>query len=106
MTFVEGRLELHEKMKTIVENVYYEPADNGKLKYPCIVYNRQNMENRRANNNSLYKSGIYYNVTYITRSAETDVMKKILKLFPQATLTNIMTHDGLYHENYNIYYRL
>ena len=60
---MEGRLELHNILKSLTTNVYYEPADGQQLVYPCIVYNRQNLDNKRANNANLYVGNINYNVT-------------------------------------------
>lgn len=105
-TTIDGRLELHSKLKSLITNVYFEPADGNRLSYPCIVYSRQNIENKRANNSNLYIGSMVYNVTYISRDSSNTFMKAFLKLVPSASLSNIMTVEGLYHETYNVNYRL
>ena len=103
---MEGRLELHNVLKSLTTNVYYEPADGQQLTYPCIVYNRQNLDNKRANNANLYVGNINYNVTYMSRNGGVTMMKNLLKALPSASLINIMTIQGIYHETYSIYFRL
>lgn len=102
----DGRIELHNKLKQITQNVYYEPADGKRLSYPCIVYTRQNIDNKRANNSNLYVGHVIYNVQYMTTDGANTKTKEMLRLLPTASLSNIMVNDGVYHENYNIYYRL
>lgn len=103
---MEGRLELHNILKSLTQNVYYEPADGQQLVYPCIVYNRQSLDNKRANNANLYVGNINYNVTYMSRNGGVTMMKNLLKALPSASLTSIMTTQGIYHETYSVYFRL
>ena len=47
-----NRIDLYNLLVGILgtRNVYYQPPESLKLKYPCIVYNRRNISNVDANN--------------------------------------------------------
>lgn len=42
------RLSLNDLLLTYCPNVYYQPPDSIKMRYPCIVYNRRNDSVRHA----------------------------------------------------------
>lgn len=58
---MDRRLELHEKLVSILgsSNVYYQPPESLKLKYPCIIYHKSAMDIRHANNYPYLKGDVY-----------------------------------------------
>ena len=88
------RLELQFIFEEILgsKNVYYQPPENVKLKYPAIVYSRDRIINRFSNN------GVYI------QSVDPDsiYVEKISKL-PYSSFERHYTSDNLNHDVFNIY---
>lgn len=61
-----SRLELQRKLVDILgsTNVYFQPPESLKLKYPAIIYKLENIGNRYANDD-VYKQDRSYSLTYI-----------------------------------------
>ena len=84
-------------------NVYYQPPENLKIKYPCIVFERTNALTRYADNNP-YTITKRYTVTLITKSADNDELLDKLLLLPMCTFDRQFVTDGLVHDVFNIYF--
>ena len=83
--------------------VYFQPPENLKLSYPCIVYERNDALLRHADNFGYFKAK-RYSVTLITKSADNDeFIDKILEL-PMCNFEREFKSDGLVHELFNIYF--
>jgi len=98
------RIELNNKLKTILgtDNVYYQPPENVKIKYPCIIYNRVGIRNRFAGNSS-YLINFRYSLQYISTSVDTEnTLKEILKL-PMCSHNNHFKKNNLNHDSFTIY---
>lgn len=104
MTVMEKRLELHEKLCELLgsRNVYYQPPASVKLKYPAIVYSRNRIENRFADN-AVYKQEISYQITAIFYDPDDDLPIKLSK-FPKCRHDRQFVNDNLYHDVFTIYY--
>lgn len=83
-------------------NVYFQPPPTIKMEYPCIVYERSTGDTQFADNNP-YTFEFRYKVTYIDRSPENEVVKKLLSL-PKCTYDRFYTSDGLNHDVFNLYF--
>lgn len=59
-----GQLQLHESFKKLTPNVYFQPTTNVVLKYPCIVYQRNDDTSTFADN-LLYSHKFGYQVTQV-----------------------------------------
>ena len=53
------RQDLQNYLKTLVANVYFQPPENVKLIYPCIIYSRTRIDGTFANNDVYRYAGIY-----------------------------------------------
>lgn len=84
------------------ENVYFQPPTGYKLTYPCIVYNLETFDVRRADNAgyTLYDK---YEITYITRDPDTDIQYRIADL-PMCSPGHFFVNDNLYHYPFTIYF--
>ena len=64
----DKRYLLHEELVAILgdgtRHVYFQPPENVKMTYPCIVYERHNINNIHANN-GVYLQGCRYRVIVI-----------------------------------------
>lgn len=98
--------QLQEVLQEIMgpnNKVYFQPPENLKLSYPCIVYERNDALLRHADNFGYFKAK-RYSVTLITKSADNDeYIDKILEL-PMCNFEREFKNDGLVHELFNIYF--
>ena len=94
---VRTRLELQAELETLLgnSNVYYQPPENYKLKYPCIVYELQRIALTHADDLS-YKRNPQYQITAIYRDADSDLPDRLLNL-SGTRLDRVFTSDNLYH---------
>ena len=82
---------------------YFQPPENLKLHYPCIVFDRSGARIARADNIS-YRTTKSYTITLITKSADNDkYLDKLLEL-PMLTFDREFITDGLVHEVFSIYF--
>jgi len=98
------RVQLDSILRTILgtTNVYFDPPESFKLKYPCIVYSLEAHQERRAENEPYIKMR-RYGLTYITRDAD-DPMVDTLEDLEYCHLNRPYTADGLFHYAYDIYF--
>ena len=76
-----SRLELQTKLEDILgsTNVYYQPPESLKIKYPCIIYHRTGMSARHADNNPYLKAN-EYTVNVLDQNTESLLPDKIFDL--------------------------
>lgn len=100
------RIELQDILEEILgsRNVYFQPPESIKLKYPCIVYQFQGMANRHADN-IVYKTAKQYQVTYITKDPDTeDFTDILLARLPYSRYDRHFVSDNLNHEVFTVYF--
>jgi len=98
--------ELQEILQSILGNdgkAYFQPPENLKLKYPCIVFERTNALITYADNNP-YQVTKRYTVTLITKSADNDKYLDQLLQLPMCTFDRQFITDNLVHDVFNIYF--
>lgn len=98
--------ELNEILQNILGEdgkAYFQPPENLKLKYPCIVFNRSRARILNADNLN-YQITKNYTITLITKTADNDkYLDKLLEL-PMCTFDREFITDGLVHEVFSIYF--
>lgn len=101
---MDRRLSLQEMLVNILgsNNVYFQPPETIKLQYPCIIYERSNIDEKYADNRA-YMSMVRYSLTLITRSPESDLVKAILEL-PYCSYDRYYAADTLNHDVFTLYY--
>ena len=83
--------------------VYFQPPENLKIKYPCIVFDRTNALTDYADNEP-YHITKRYTVTLISKTSDNeDILDKLL-MFPMSTYDRQFVNDGLVHDVFSIYY--
>ena len=99
-----SRLELQTKLEELFEskNVYYQPPESLKIKYPAIIYSRSRIDKRSADNTS-YITTNCYELTVIDKRPDNEVIKKLLKL-PMCSHSSHFISDGLNHDVLTLYY--
>lgn len=82
--------------------VYFQPPENLKMEYPCVVYKRDLANVQFADNNP-YRRNKRYSVTYIDRDPVSPVPDRIADL-PMCTYERFFTAGNLNHDIFNIYF--
>lgn len=103
----ERRKEFHLLLEGMLEskNVYFQPpSDNrvAKLKYPCIVYQLDNIDELYADSIP-YGWTLQYSVTYISKLPDMKVPQRIASI-PTAAFSRFFTTENLNHYVYRIFY--
>lgn len=98
------RLELHEVLCDILgsRNVYYQPPETVKMKYPAIVYSRNNINNEYGDNLA-YLQNYAYLVTLIDKNPDSEFVNKLAEL-PMCTFVRGYREDNLNHDVFLIYF--
>lgn len=101
---MDRRLELHTLLKETseTENVYFQPPASLKLKYPCVIYQRENTHILHADN-QLYKNRTRYQVTYIDRNPDNQIRYKLEEL-PLCRYNRFYAAQNLNHDVFTIYF--
>ena len=99
------RLKLHEELCEILgsRNVYFQPPESVRLKYPCIIYSRSTGDVQHADNRP-YIINIRYELTLISKDPDSEYITKIQEHFPTCRLDRHFTSDNLNHETFDLYY--
>jgi len=105
MDLEQRRLELHEKLCSILgsRNCYFQPDENIKLKYPCIVYKRDAGSTIHADDNK-YRYVPEYTTTVIDRDPTSSIPERIFEEFRMSRFERSFVSDNLNHTVINIFY--
>lgn len=100
------RIEFHNILKTIMggnnAHVYYRPPENSKIEYPCIIYNRANIEQQYASNISYFRKRCY-RVTLCDKAADSQYIDALLDI-PTCRYLNHTEAEGISNDTFEIYY--
>lgn len=99
------RLELQEELEEVLgsRNVYYRPPESVKIKYPCIIYDRDNDRIRFADDGR-YLSHKRYSLTVIDPDPDSKIPESILEHFRMCSHVRSYTSNNLNHDVLNLYY--
>lgn len=103
------RSELSAKLRLIMNkdnpaqaNVYFQPPPNKVLQYPCLVYELEGIQVRRADNGP-YSIMDRYQVTFIRQEPDSPVLRELLGL-PFSSFSRHFASDNLNHDVFVIYH--
>lgn len=98
------RLKLHELLCEVLgsRNVYFQPGESVRMKYPAIVYSRDDIENIHANN-GVYMRSPAYQVIVIDSDPDSEIVDRV-SMLPKCTFDRHYTSDNLNHDVFTIYY--
>lgn len=100
------RLQLHEKLCEILgtRNVYFQPPESLKIKYPAIIYRVANREDLRADDRR-YRDYVAYDGIFITRDPDDTTMDDLLDGFTYIyTSAKPYTVDNLHHNPFTLHF--
>lgn len=98
------RIELQTLLEELLgsRNVYFQPPESIKMKYPCIVYNRSDISSKFADD-APYLLFDRYELTFITKDPDSEMIHTIASL-PKCKFDRDFVSDNLNHYVYSIYY--
>lgn len=98
------RTELHEILCDTLgsRNVYFDPPETIKMKYPAIVYSLSDVKKTYADN-ICYKNFKAYAVTIIDKNPDSEIPDKLLCL-PYVEFDRTYRADNLHHFVYTMYF--
>lgn len=104
MTETERRYELNSLFKEILGSnfVYYQPPENLKLQFPCIIYSLGNKDVKYAND-AKYRKMRKYTVTVVDKNPDSEIPLMVEEL-PFCTFDRMYASDNLYHTVYTLFY--
>ena len=99
-----SRLELQNLLESILgsRNVYYQPPESIKIKYPAIIYSRNNIDNNFADD-VVYMQNHTYQIIVIDANPDSEIVNKISKL-PMCRYNRHYTSDNLNHDVFILNY--
>jgi hypothetical protein len=98
------RLELQALLVEILgtKNVYFQPPPSLTMQYPCIVYKRDDIDTKHADN-SPYQQTKRYQVTVIAKDPDDDLHEKVARL-PMCSYDRFYTAENLNHDVFNLFF--
>lgn len=102
---MDRRLKLHEELCDILgsRNVYFQPPESLKLKYPCIIYDRAHGDTQFADDRP-YTFEMSYDLTLVDEDPDSNLIEDIASHFSMCVHDNHFTVDNLNHDVFRIYY--
>ena len=97
------RSELNTKFKEILgnNNVYFQPPESVKMKYPAIRYSRNRIENTSADN-IVYKQAVSYTITVIDRDPDSEIVERVSTI-PHIMYDRSYIADNLNHDVFRLF---
>lgn len=101
---MDNRPNLQNLLEKILgsRNVYFQPPESVKMKYPAIVYALDDIATRHAND-LVYNAKRRYTITFITENPDS----KVVEEFAYLQLCRFNRHyksDNLNHYVFELYY--
>lgn len=98
------RIELHELLCNVLgtRNVYFQPPESIKLKYPAIIYSRDNIRNYHADDTT-YNQKMVYQLMIIDKNPDSEIVKNI-SLLQYCQFNRHYVADNLNHDVFLIYF--
>ena len=101
--YIESRKNLGKLLTEILgsNNVYFQPPESMKLKYPCIIYTRNKIITTPADNLA-YKTDFSYTITLVDTDPDSPINIKLIAA--GCKFDRPFKTTGLYHTVYTITY--
>lgn len=101
---MKSRLDFHTMLQELqlTPNLYFQPPETTKLKYPCIIYKLDPPDVKHANN-AKYLITKRYRLTYIDKNPDAEAPDVLLSL-PYCSFDSNYASENLHHWVFSIYY--
>lgn len=99
-----SRLDLQNLLEFILgsRNVYYQPPESVKIKYPAIIYRRNDIDNNFADD-IVYMQNHTYQIIVIDADPDSEIVDRVSKL-PMCRYDRHYTSDNLNHDVFILNY--
>lgn len=99
------RLQLQQELEALLgsRNVYFQPPESLRLKYPCVIYSRDRGKTRHADDMP-YIYTRAYELILVTKEADSPLPEKFARSLRSCEHERTYVSDNLYHDVYRIYY--
>lgn len=99
-----SRLDLQNKLEELLgnRNVYYQPPESLKMKYPAIRYSKDIINSRHADDVK-YTNFTRYEIIVVDSNPDNPVIQKILEL-PLSSFDRHYVSDNMNHDVINLYF--
>lgn len=98
-----SRLELHEYLKTLTNNVYYQPPVNTRMNYPAIRYTRSDTDTIYADDDP-YRHVYSYEIVVIDYVPDSPIAVAISNMRMCRQLRPPVVVEGLYQETFKVFW--
>lgn len=101
---MNNRIKLHELLCETLgsRQVYFQPPESVKMKYPAIVYSRNRIDNEHADD-GVYIQSPSYSIIVIDKNPDSEIVENI-SLLPRCRFDRHYISDNLNHDTFTIYY--
>lgn len=105
MDDLERRLQLQSKLEEVIgsRHVYFQPPETMRLEYPCVVYFKNALPVKYANN-KIYKKKQAYTLTYVDKNPDSEMPNTILHAFSFIRTDSYYRTEGLNHTKFTLYF--
>lgn len=102
---MDKRLSLHAKLIELLgsNNVYFQPPETLKMKYPCIRYSKTRPLVEHADNLGYFKKD-HYELIVIDTDPDTEIPDRIIESIPFSSIDRYYSADNLTHCSLELYY--
>lgn len=97
------RWKLQDILEQTCPNIYFSPPENVKLVYPCIIYERNDIDGDYADNH-FYMKKTGYAITVIDEDPDSTLYEELLNKLEYARFDRHADIDGLSHDYLNVYF--
>lgn len=99
-----SRLDLQNLLEFVLgsRNVYYQPPESVKIKYPAIIYRRNDINNNFADD-IVYMQNHTYQIIVIDADPDSEIVDRVSKL-PMCRYDRHYTSDNLNHDIFILNY--
>lgn len=97
------KLGAYLREKTGIGHTYFNPGPTTKFVYPCVVYSRDEVSPKYADD-SVYGIDYRYQLILIDRDPDSPFVEK-LALLPMCRFVRHYLSDNLSHDVFRIYYK-
>lgn len=98
------RLNVHQMLVDVsgIDNIYFQPPENIKLKYPAIIYSIDDIDNRFAGN-KVYNQERAYQIIVVDKDPDSIIVDDISTMDGIAFVRSYIS-DNIYHTVFKKYF--
>lgn len=89
------------QLSAVCSNLYFQPPTGTSMEFPCIVYSRQKIDQKKADNIK-YKTDVIYKVIIIDRDPDSAIVNAVAQL-PNTTHTGFYTKNNFNYDVFTMY---